>query len=126
VGKLSLLRGAQHRFYIDHRRPVDRFNRAYAQTILHDPSNGDRMQSDRVRAIRGSSNEYPEESVLRVRSRMDFHGLSPRLMQPGEDDDFVTSLQPIKTFGKPGIHLQPYIRCSLQTLLWRLSARFRN
>jgi len=114
----------KHRFDIDHRRSVDRFDGTNSETVLGDFPDGDLMHTDRIGPIGRACCKHTSESPIRIRTWMDFQSLSLRSMQPSQNDDYIDDSETIQGLHGEAANLKPGVWCTLRTLFWCFAALF--
>ena len=100
----------EHGFYIDDRGPIDRLEvpDAHAQPI--DLHHLDPMESDRIRAMRGTGVEDTLERSRCVTARMNDQHSAMRAVQPGEQHDLGAGGNASKPCGYVRLEYQPCLR----------------
>src|SRR5262245_21749787 len=111
----------EHRLDIHDRGTVDGFDGTDAQTRTVDGSDDHRMQPKGIRPIRRARGKDASERTVGIRSRVHLEGIAPSAIQPGDDDDLVARSEAEDGLGRPRVHLEPRVWCSLVSLLRRLS-----
>ena len=85
----------------------------------------DPMQPDGVGPVGRTRREDPGEPDAPVVPRVHLQHIALRFVQPRENDDLLTGLDPIKGFNEIRDDLQPRIGSALITLLRRVGALFQ-
>ena len=91
---LPLIDCAKDRLYVGDRRPVDRLKTAHLQTQSVHAEHAYAVQANRVGPARRSRTEDTLLGSALVISRMHGQRAAIGLVQPGEDDDLVSTAMP--------------------------------
>src|SRR5262249_6140191 len=77
-------------------------------------------KAQRVRPVRGTGGEDALGRIVGVPTGVHFDDVALRQVQPRDDDQLVSNIDPAQANGKARVYVDPHIGCSLSTLLWRI------
>ena len=125
-GLLSEVSNREHRFNVNHRCAVDRFDGTDPQSALNDLPHVDAMKSNRIGPVRRSRRKNSCERARSIRARMNLEHVAPCSMQPGYNDDVVAGRKPVKTRCYERTQLEPGVRTTFKTLFWSRDSSFES
>ena len=92
--------GVQQTLDVEDRRAIHRFEAAHAHATAVDAGNGDLMQPDRIRPVRGPRGEDAGHRSRPIAARVVDDDVAVGAIEPGEDDDLVAGLEPREPGGE--------------------------
>ena len=116
----------ERRLDVYHRRPIDRFDRTNAQTVLFDPADNYPVKSDWIGPIGRAGGKYAGELPARIRTGSNLAGAAICLMEPRQDQKLIALRDAIECFEREGMNLEPSIGSAFVALLWRFASRLEH
>src|SRR5262249_33897330 len=110
----------EHRFDVDDRRAVERFDRSNPQAVSLNLAHLDAMEAQRIGAVRGAGGEDAGKRSVRIAARMHLGHVAIGAVQPGDHDDVVAGRNPQEGARNVRVDFQPGVRRAFGALSRRL------
>ncbi len=120
---LEVRNSPEHRFDVDDRRAIDRFDGADPKAVAGDPPNSDPVKAQWIWPVGRTRRKHAGQRIALVRARVDLQHVAPRPVQPRHDDDLVAGREAVETFCRGRTYVEPGVRRPLGSLSGCLAAR---